>query len=601
MSIRFELILFFLIISIIPLSLIVYISYEHSKEAIRDSVMASLLGATENTGNAIDNWMDARKDDIRVISQSRIVVHTEKDRLQEYLNTIEGEYQGVYREFFILDLNGSIIFSTLNRTGNVGKEPYFTEASKGKLYVSDVYLYEIKGSPEIVITNPIKNNDTITGILVARVSMKNLYSTIENIDIGKSGEIFIVNKDGAIIFNKNISVMPNDIKNNFAVKEVTYEKNGINEYINYKGEKVLGSYYWLPLYRWGLIVEKNIDEAYAGVATLGRLMLGISLFAVVGIVFLAVIISRRLTKPIKSLEDGAHGLVKGNFKPIPASTSNEIGKLTEIFNETAAELLYIRKKLEDKIEIANKDLEEKNKELVAANEELKKLDELKSDFISLVSHELKTPLSSIRLSAEYLESEDNVDPAVQKELLQKIIGNIDRQTRFVNDILDLSKIEAGKMEFQLENADISEIANVAFENIRQLALEKNITVALDIPEKLSPVLADREKLIIVLNNFFENALKFTPDGGSIILSARYDAESIEVRMKDTGVGIEKEKLGKIFEKFYQVDGRRKRGGFGLGLSISSGIIKAHGSEIHVVSEPGKGTTFSFRLKKADKI
>ncbi len=602
MNIRSELLIFFLLISVIPLSAVVYISYDYSKEAIRDSVMANLLGATENTGHAIDNWMDARKDDIRVISQSRIIVEPEKEHFHEYLNTFETEYKGVYTEFFLLDPDGNTIFSTLNHTGNAVNERYFTEAAKEKLYVSDVYLSEITGTPEIIISNPVKKNGTITGILAARVSMENLYRVIENIDIGKSGDVFIVNKDGYIIFHENRSrILHDNIKDNFAVKEVTYEKNGINEYVNYKGENVLGSYYWLPLYRWGLIVEKNIDEAYAGVLTLGRVMVGISSFAVIGVVFLAIVISRRLTEPVKSLEEGAFGLVKGNFKPITVSSTNEIGRLTEIFNSTAEELLDIRKKLETKIEIANKDLEEKNRELIAANEELKKLDELKSDFISMVSHELKTPLSSIKISAEYLECESNVDPSVQKELLQIIIRNIDRQTRLINDILDLSKIEAGKMELQLERVDVREIANTAIENIRQLALKKNITVSLDIPEKLSLVLADREKLIIVLNNLFENALKFTQDGGSIHLSAKDNAGYIEVSMKDTGIGIEKEKFEKIFDKFYQVDSssRRRTGGCGLGLSISSAIIKAHDSKIRVESEPGKGSTFSFRLKKVE--
>jgi signal transduction histidine kinase len=601
-SIRSELLIFFLLISVIPLSAVVYASYDYSKEAIRESVMANLLGATENTGNAIDNWMDARKDDIRVISQSRIIVNSEKEHFHEYLNTFEIEYKGVYREFFILDPDGNIIFSTLNRTGNAGKEHYFTEAAREKLYVSDVYLSEITGSPEIIITNPVKKNGTVTGIMAARVSMENLYRIIESIDIGKSGEAFIVNKDGDLVFHKNKSrILLDNIKNNFAVKEVTYEKNGISEYVNYKGEKVLGSYYWLPLYRWGLVVEKNIDEAYAGVTVLGKVMIGISSFAVLGVVFLAVVISRRLTEPVKSLEEGAYGLLRGDFKPITVSSDNEIGRLTEIFNSTAEELLDIRKKLEAKIEIANKDLEEKNKELIAANEELKKLDELKSNFISMVSHELKTPLSSMRISAEYLESEASIEPSERKELLQIIIRNIDRQTRLINDILDLSKIEAGKLELQLERANIREIANAAFENIRQLAFKKNITVSLDIPEKLSPVLADREKLIIVLNNLFENALKFTKDDGNIYLYAKEYVDYIEIGMKDTGIGIEKEKLDKIFDKFYQVDStsRRKTGGCGLGLSISSAIIKAHGSEIRVASEPGKGSTFSFRLNKVE--
>lgn len=602
MRIRTELIIFFLIISVIPLSAVVYMSYDYSREAIRDTVMTNLLGATENSGNAIDNWMDARKDDVRVISRSEHVINTKKEEFREYLAAYESEYQGVYEEFFLLDLDGNIVFSTLNRTGNAANVPYFTEASKGKLYISDVTLSGITGYPEIILTNPVMKNGAIAGILAARVSLENLYRILENIDIGKSGEIFIVNKDGDIIFHNNRSRILQNINNNFAVKEVTYEKNGINEYVNYNGEKVLGSYYWLPLYRWGLVVEKNVDEAYSGVLNLERRMVSISTFAVIAVILMAFIISRRITGPIKSLEEGATGLLSGNFKPIPVSSSNEIGKLTKIFDDTALELLEIRKKLEAKIDIANKDLEQKNKELIAANEELKKLDELKSDIISLVSHELKTPLSSIRISAEFLESEAKNDPQVRKEMLEIIIRNIDRLTRLINDILDMSKFETGKLELQLERVDISGVANTAIENNKLLSIKKNISITADIPGNLSPVLADREKLIIVMNNLLENALKFTPDGGSIVLSAKDDADSIEVRMKDTGIGIEKDKLEKIFDKFYQVDStsRRKIGGLGLGLSIAGGIIRAHGSEIRVESEIGCGSTFSFKLKKAGK-
>lgn len=602
MRIRSEIILFFLLISVIPLSVVAYISYDHGREAIRGSVMTNLLGATDNSGNAIDNWMASRKDDIRVISQSRIVVCMEKKQLHEYFNTFAREYRGVYREFFILDLNGSIIFSTLDRKGNAGNERYFREAANGNLYVSDVSLSENTRSSEIIITNPVKNNGTIIGIMAARVSLENLYRIIENIDIGKSGEVFIVNKDGNIIFHKNRSmILLRNIDNNHAVREVTYEKNGIGEYVNYKGEKVLGSYYWLSLYRWGLIVEEGTDEAYSGVMALGKLMLSLSFFAIIGVVFLAVVISRRLTEPIKSLEIGAIGLVKGNFKPIPVSSTNEIGRLTEIFNQTASELLFMRKKLEDRIELANKDLEEKNRRLIQANDELKKLDEMKSEFISLVSHELKTPLSTIKVSAEYLESDDKADPSERKEMLRIIIRNIDRQTRMINEILDLSKIEAGKMEFQFETVKLGEAVSVVLENIGQLALRNNISISLDIPESLPNVIADKEKLIIVLNNLAGNALKFTPVGGSIFISAKDLGDNIEVRMKDTGIGIEKEKLEKIFDKFYQVDStsRRKIGGCGLGLSIASGIIRAHDSDIHVESEPGGGSTFSFRLKKAE--
>lgn len=579
----------------------VYVSYEHSQEAIRESVNSNLLIATENTGRAIDNWMDARKDDIRIIST--IAGNSEKEDFLTYLRSFQNEHEGVYEEFFIVDLDRNIIFSTLNSPKNEVKEPFLEDALEGRLFISEVSLSGITGLPEIIITNPIKRNDTITGIMGARVSIENLYLLIEGIDIGRSGEIFLVNNKGELIFHKDRSkILHKNIKNNLAVTEVIYEKRGVGDYINYKGENVLGSYYWLPLYRWGLVVELNKDEAYADVMVLGRETAVISLFAVFCVVFVAIVISKRMTEPIESLKNGAHSLVQGKFKPISIKSKNEIGELTEIFNKAAEELLDIRKKLETKIELANKDLEKKNEELIHANEELKKLDNLKSDFISLVSHELKTPLSAIRTSAEFLESEETMDPDVEREMLDNVILNVDRLTRLINDILDLSKIEAGKMEFYHEKVNVKEIAKIAFENIRYLALKINITISMDIAEDLSPVLGDRDKLIIVLNNLLSNALKFTYNGGRVLLSAKEEKDDVEISVEDTGIGIDGDNVEKIFNKFYQTDAasRRKTGGSGLGLTISSGIIRAHGSKICVKSEPRKGSTFSFRLRKFDK-
>lgn len=146
---------------------------------------------------------------------------------------------------------------------------------------------------------------------------------------------------------------------------------------------------------------------------------------------------------------------------------------------------------------------------------------------------------------------------------------------------------------------MKEIAKVAIENIRYIALKKNIAVSMEIPENLSPVLADRDKIIIVLNNLLSNALKFTNNGGRVLLSAKEEKNDIRIRVEDTDIGIDEDKVAKIFDKFYQTDSssRRKTGGSGLGLTISSGIIRAHGSEICVESESQKGSSFYFKLKK----
>jgi methyl-accepting chemotaxis protein len=258
---------------------VVYVSYQHSQAAIRNSVNTNLLVATENTGKAIDNWMDARKDDLRIISS--IAENSEEEKFRKYLNSFQNEHEGVYQEFFIIDAGGNVIFSTLNNPSNALKEPFLKDALEGRLFISDVSLSSTTNLPEVIITNPIRKNDTITGIMGARVSIENLYMIIEGIDIGRSGEIFLVNSKGELIFHKDrLRILHENINNNFAVKEVIYEKNGVGDYINYNGENVLGSYYWLPLYRWGLIVEQNRDEAYAYMMTLEKETAVISIFAV---------------------------------------------------------------------------------------------------------------------------------------------------------------------------------------------------------------------------------------------------------------------------------------------------------------------------------
>ena len=156
-----------------------------------------------------------------------------------------------------------------------------------------------------------------------------------------------------------------------------------------------------------------------------------------------------------------------------------------------------------------------------------------------------------------------------------------------------------QMDPAYEKVNVEEIAKVAIENIRYLAMKNNVTISLDIPEKLSPVLADRDKLIIVLNNLLSNSLKFTYNGGRVFLSAKEEKDIVQIRVEDTGIGIDKDKVSKIFDKFYQADStsRRKTGGSGLGLTISRGIIRGHGSEICVESELRKGSSFYFKLKK----
>ncbi len=256
------------------------------------------------------------------------------------------------------------------------------------------------------------------------------------------------------------------------------------------------------------------------------------------------------------------------------------------------------KTLEAEVKSKTGDLIQSNKELALANERLKELDKLKSDFVSMVSHELKTPLAAMRTSAQVLEVAD-INTETKGEMLDIILRNMDRQTNLVNDLLDPSRIESGRMELKFEKLSLDSIIADSVESVRQTAFEKGIALDVELPEDLSSVKADREKLTPVIINLLNNAIKFTSRSGEISIKARELNGQVEVRVSDTGIGIPPEDLDRVFDKFYQVDSTltREAGGTGLGLAICKGIIEAHNGHVWAESELGKGSTFIFTLEK----
>lgn len=232
-------------------------------------------------------------------------------------------------------------------------------------------------------------------------------------------------------------------------------------------------------------------------------------------------------------------------------------------------------------------------------QELKRVDKLKDEFLSMVSHELRTPLTSIKAYTETLMFmvEDN-DPKTQLEFLNIINEESERLTRLINDVLDLSKIEAGKMNFILKEEDIGAIIRRIIKNMTGFAGSKNIELIENIKDNLPQVMIDKDRVMQVLTNLINNGVKFTPENGKIFLTADFeDDKFLKISVKDTGMGIKEEDKGKVFEKFKQVDDIlvREAGGTGLGLPICRNIVEYLGGKIWVESVYGEGATFQFTL------
>ncbi|TMF13041.1 MAG: response regulator [Chloroflexi bacterium] len=238
------------------------------------------------------------------------------------------------------------------------------------------------------------------------------------------------------------------------------------------------------------------------------------------------------------------------------------------------------------------------REVEVANAQIAEISRLKSEFLANMSHELRTPLNAILGFSEILK--DNLvelTPEQRQECLENIHTSGKHLLELVNDVLDLSKIEAGRMELSYDSfgvlSGVKEVHNV----IRSLSERRDIDLSIDVTPEDLEVRADKSKFKQVLYNLLSNAIKFTAQGGRVWVSARHDGDELIVEVGDTGVGIPKEHHTRIFDEFYQLDNATTRQveGTGLGLSLTRRLVELHGGRIRLESEPGKGSIFTFQL------
>ncbi|MCX8126473.1 MAG: PAS domain S-box protein, partial [Dehalococcoidia bacterium] len=232
-----------------------------------------------------------------------------------------------------------------------------------------------------------------------------------------------------------------------------------------------------------------------------------------------------------------------------------------------------------------------------AEEALKELDKMKSEFIANISHELRTPLHSIAGFNKLLLEDKVPDPETRKEFMTIIDQQSAHLAQLIDDLLEVARLESGRFRIRKERLNIGVTIDDVARELSAMAGDKNIAVTLDIPENLPEVEADRQRLKQVVRNLLHNAIKFSPKGSEIVLKVEPGPEEIPVRVIDHGVGIPPKALPHLFERFYRVEDSltRQTGGTGLGLYIVKQIVDAHGGRVWVESTPGKGSTFSFTI------
>lgn len=314
-----------------------------------------------------------------------------------------------------------------------------------------------------------------------------------------------------------------------------------------------------------------------------------------------VIVRYVIVKPVLHLQDVSDAIAHGDLdQRADIRTGDEFEELSHAFNRMLRHLVTVQ----DELRQVNSNLDKKVDELAQANLSLHEMNKMKGDFLATMSHELRTPLNSILGFSDVLASADNVTEK-QRKFLKNIEAAGQNLLTLINDILDLAKLEAGKMELHIVEFDVEDLVERLVSGIRPLAERKNIELKWDVDGRLPLVRQDAGKLQQILNNLLSNAVKFTPEGGRIQVQALYEPEDwLVLVVADTGIGIPLDDQATVFEKFRQgtvaagdnaTSLTREFEGTGLGLSIVKELTRLLHGEVFLDSEFGKGSTFSVRV------
>ncbi len=475
----------------------------------------------------------------------------------------------------------------------------FKLAVAGTPAISQVYYLGKNSDPYIDTFYPIlAKRHTVIGVIKMQVNLNQLRSDLSHIRLGNNGYIYVVDKYGVLISHPSQSyvldrpVLTNRkiIKNALNRRSSTFHDE---QYVNEKNVQVVAKAMRISDYNWVVVFEQPTSEAFSFLDFIRNLF-----YVTVGVSFLfllliSLFLSENLTRSIRILQRSAEQIERGQkitFTPI--KTGDEIESLSRSFSSLVDRLLQ-REHL----------LEQISSQIKYTNEKLQIMDKLKTEFVSVASHELRTPMTAIKSYLWMaLKGKGGELNERQKYYIERSYNSVDRLVRLVNDMLDISRIESGHFKLELANVDIAILVHEVVEELLPRASELGITITVQDQNTALNVLADPDKIKEVLFNLFGNALKFTPRSGNISVKFAQKGEFIETKIKDTGAGIAPDDMSKLFQKFGLMPGsyitnQNSSNGTGLGLYICRSIIDLHQGTIRADSPGvGKGATVTFTLK-----
>jgi len=618
-----KLILLILTIMLAIIIPVVYFSFHSGNRILESEIKSNLESYAFNTSAAMDRVLFDRYSDIKVIASGPFFSSRSStpkqitERMIQYRNTYK-----YYISLSFFDLNGARIADTEGLS--IGKKldtksRYWEEVLKdGVSAASDISIDDELKIPVIYFASLVKDKDGMPfGVVVARMPIAKLYEITEKSYLVESNrlnpDIDLADENGLLIYsnhNKKGVLKENLFNIDNTVKDwvdgnlgdvVSFKPIGGDFLYFFSREK---GYLDFKGNNWTLVIKIKTEVAFAPIIAYEKKLLLIVIPIAVVAILLVIVFSYLFSNPIVRLRNAAREVAKGNFDvKVKFKSKDEIGQFAESFNSMIESLKKSRQTIENNTKTLEKKVEQRTKEYQQAARKALVADSAKSEFLANMSHEIRTPMNAIMGFSEILK-EQLIEPKYL-EYIDIIITSGKTLLGLINDILDLSKIEAGKLEFQYKPVDphslfgdITKIFAVKIKN-------QGLRLITDIDDKLpAALLLDEVRMRQILFNLVGNAVKFTSEG-YIELKVKGifhpDRSKIDLifSIKDTGIGISQEDKKIIFDAFEQSKGQstKQYGGTGLGLAITKKLVELMNGEISVDSIVGKGSIFRIKIKE----
>lgn len=623
-------IIWFLLISLVPLAIAIYVSYKSSRMVLEEGIKNSLFAVTDNQTNQVEAFFQRIKKDAINLSLMPEVI----DAVEKIINTFQSygekspEYNAATQEFkpmfnyykklsgyndiVFISLNGEVIFSVKNSKKN--ESLYEAVLNNRKSELSETFI-KAKASQETEVSNfeyhskskegvifivvPIFKQENLIGFIAFEVSNRGVFEFVQDYsNLGNTGEAIIVSQineeavfitplrfDSDAAFKKKIKIKSPE---GWAIEEALKGVKGSGILTDYRGHKVLAVWRPLPTFRLCMIVKIDTEEIFAAAEKLKNALFRIGLLLIVIVVIIAFSLARSISSPIKNLTNISKIISEGELSArVNIDTKDEIGELAVSFNQMTDKLVEAKANVEKK----NEEVEEQKRLLQESNKEL-------DSFVYTVSHDLMAPLRGIDGLAKFIE-EDYADKfdSQGKDYLKRILTGATRMKQLIDDLLILSRISRIKNPYEDVNMNelvSSVISRIEFD-IKQYKIE------LKVADNMPVLRCDRIKMQEVFFNLISNAVKFSSKNKvtapKVEVGYNDKNEAYEFYVKDNGIGIDKKYHNEIFGIFKRLHSQEEYEGTGAGLSIVKRIIDDHKGEIRLDSEPGKGATFYFTIPK----